>query len=1380
MSVALTQEQIDLIANSLDVTVFLKDLTAVEHVPLSQVTDEVLEKAVVEEGGLTDPVGQIISWLADQLSWVVESIISAVDTLLEPLGINVETILSIVRDLGDTVVNTANTIIESLGDYISDAVSSAIDIFTSALDSAVTSFVKALDYVLNEVVGIKIDLLNAFNTLKESFKINILDPVLEFLKNLPKIVADIITDISDYAWNKIIRPLLDALIEGKNVVATIVDIANTVIRDLQEGYVRIMETAMAWLTERLEGIVRFLYDVRIVLSQLTAEVIDALSTLPERLPEIVTRMVAKAEEWVWEHLPDWAKKFLQEAPKSLNSVAVTFQGYVNAILKFPEWLSKYVCEPLVKFWEETPPWLKPIISPLATIVEFILKPEEYVKVLTEKVVPFISSQATSFISSLTGFVSPVLDIMKAVADKLWSAIVGFFRAFMPRAGQQLRPFEEALIHVISTPLGEAMPFSEERFRNAVQTLMKTGNLVGGMFLLSTAYLPGYAFIVALPTLFKALAHVFAGQGFDIGIPGTKLSIRLRLGGILYELGERTDRFASDFMRSWLLSLFLASMLPFQYIVRPLWKGFMRTFNYGNIPFDIPAMAYIIRQTRMKGLVESVDKVKEIMEFRGLPDWFVEAVTKGVEIPKEVADIVSKKVKGEFIVITDRFGNARLIPTSMLFFYPSESDLTRFMIRDMFKEGEEYPNYATWGYRLGLHPDVAFFYYLLHFRYPPPERLWKFTSRGIAGLLWYTLTEKGKELVSEEIKWTKAFEPKSPSELNFQYGKLLEMLERYMKWHDYARFSWAQGFTSDNMIMIDTLADIPTKIDQRWMVKWALYELMKEKGIEFTAPIRDIAKKVLEPRAVSPKIQMDLTFFCRTLQATGLHPDWIPITAVAETINALSDERTLLRTGFLNLYKEGFWTLKDIDELLKGFFHASFKVAHFDMDAKNWVIRWLNVPVRFLPAERKLLELRGVFDRALDLLRDYSRAIYTGIRDLILEPAEAIQSIKNFVTLMNTEWFKAEVKEITDKEKELTVDEKWIKLYTKYAEQLREIYKIVRARYYARYLFWRLIYRFERGFITKDEIETIIGNIVDKIKESPLVKELLEDVAETMADAYERNVKADAVISKFSRGILKYQQALNQLIALGLSSEVASALLEAKVKLYVPTVLTVATLSELVPEAVELLPEVFEIRGVPKHHRPYWEKYIKRKPLADDFGYVRTAIRGALREGVDITQIDVQAVFSEADKIWAKVSKWMAEFGVINEEFRLWYLEAYIKQLTDIIKGKKDTWVPTVSEMATISEVVPEVRKELDYVFEKRNIDERFRDYLRKYVKLAPWRDELRRLVTETITDYANGTIDEGTFNQILNELKKYGYEDEEIEFIKFIARLRKLRYARGG
>ncbi|RLG73866.1 MAG: hypothetical protein DRO23_08020 [Thermoprotei archaeon] len=1367
MSLALTQEQIDFIANNLDATVFLKDLTVVEHVPLSQVADEVLEKAVVEEGGLTDPVGQIISWLADQLSWVVESIVSAVDTLLSPIGLNVETILTTVISLGDTIVGTANTIIENLGDYVSELISSALTTILSTIDTAVTSFVSSLDYVLNEVLGIKIDLLNAFNTLKESFRVNILDPILNLITNLPSMVADILTDISDYAWNKIIRPLLDALIEGKNVVATIVDIANTVIRDLQEGYVRIMETATAWLIERLEGIVTFLYDVRTVLSQLTTEVIDALSTLPERLPEIVTRMVAKAEEWVWEHLPDWAKKFLQEAPKSLNSVAVTFQGFVNAVLKF---------------WEETPIWLKPIISPLATIVDFALKPDEYIRNIGKSVWEFLTSEFSAMLSLAMPVVGGLLklvvsgfkDLSKVVLTTLQEAYTLLVNVAKP----MIKKFTLAITQPIGdllTPMGDAI---DSVLKNTIKTIVEKGgewkNLVFAIAVLHLAILVP----VVLPRLLGALAHAISeirAQLSAFGFGGLTLVLS---GRPFYELSKIVSHVPYELSRAFIWSFGLVASEPFRYVTRVGVKRTLSGLGLGNIPIDIPAMAYIIRQCRMKGLVETADTVREILYFRGLPDWFVDAVTKGVEIPKEVADIVSKKVQGEFIVITDRFGNARLVPTSMLFFYPTESDLTRFMIRDMFKEGEEYPNYATWGYRLGLHPDIAFFYYLLHFRYPPPERLWEFTSRGISGLLWYTLTEKGKELVTEEIKWTKAFEPKSPSELNFQYSKLLEMLERYMKWHDYARFSWAQGFTSDNMIMIDTLADIPTKIDQRWMVKWALYELMKEKGIEFSAPIRDIAKKVLEPRAVSPKIQMDLTFFCRTLQATGLHPDWIPITAVAETINALSDERTLLRTGFLNLYKEGFWTLKDIDELLKGFFHASFKVAHFDMDAKNWVIRWLNVPVRFLPAERKLLELRGVFDRALDLLRDYSRAIYTGIRDLILEPTEAIQSIKNFVTLMNTEWFKAEVKEITDKEKELTVDEKWIKLYTKYAEQLREIYKIVRARYYARYLFWRLIYRFERGFITKDEIKTIIGNIVDKIKESPLVKELLEDVAETMADAYERNVKADAVISKFSRGILKYQQALNQLIALGLSSEVASALLEAKVKLYVPTVLTIATLSELVPEAVELLPEVFEIRGIPAHHRPYWEKYIKRKPLADDFGYVRTAIRGALREGVDITQIDVQAVFREADKIWAKVSKWMAEFGIINEEFRLWYLEAYIKQLTDIIKGKKDTWVPTVSEMATISEVVPEVRKELDYVFEKRNIDERFRDYLRKYVKLAPWRDELRRVVTETITAYADGTIDENIFNQILSELKKYGYEDEEIEFIKFVAKLRKLRYGR--
>ena len=60
------------------------------------------------------------------------------------------------------------------------------------------------------------------------------------------------------------------------------------------------------------------------------------------------------------------------------------------------------------------------------------------------------------------------------------------------------------------------------------------------------------------------------------------------------------------------------------------------------------------------------------------------------------------------------------------------------------------------------------------------------------------------------------------------------------------------------------------------------------------------------------VTMDLRLMCSLLQATGLHPYYVPIVAVAEAINALTEERTLLRTGFLNLYKEGFFNVgKDI-------------------------------------------------------------------------------------------------------------------------------------------------------------------------------------------------------------------------------------------------------------------------------------------------------------------------------------------------------------------------------------------------------------------------------------------------------------------------------------
>jgi len=345
-----------------------------------------------------------------------------------------------------------------------------------------------------------------------------------------------------------------------------------------------------------------------------------------------------------------------------------------------------------------------------------------------------------------------------------------------------------------------------------------------------------------------------------------------------------------------------------------------------------------------------------------------------------------------------------------------------MIRDIFGAGAKgLEEFTKWAYRLGLYKDIAYLIYLLHFRYPSPTRLWDFISRGLAGMLWYKPSDKDIKSATEEAKAIGAHPPIAPIDLNFASDKLFSALTSYMKWHDYARFSWISGFTSDNYMIIDTLADIPTKIDIRWMTKWAIFDFMVSKNIGLESPVSDFIK-VVENTAKNEKVMMDLTLMCRLLQARGIHPYYVPIVAVAESINALADERTLLRTGIINIYEYGAMTYEDIDSLMQSLVIASFNIAYFDIGEGKWKTGYINLPVSFLPAERKLLELRAVIDRYLRVYRDTFSDLEKAYTEYIIESKAVSDKINEVIKTINEAFTKATT-EIAGKEFKMSLDDK---------------------------------------------------------------------------------------------------------------------------------------------------------------------------------------------------------------------------------------------------------------------------------------------------------------------------------------------------------------------
>ena len=151
------------------------------------------------------------------------------------------------------------------------------------------------------------------------------------------------------------------------------------------------------------------------------------------------------------------------------------------------------------------------------------------------------------------------------------------------------------------------------------------------------------------------------------------------------------------------------------------------------------------------------------------------------------------------------------------------------------------------------------------------------------------------------------------------------------------------------------------------------------------------------------------------------------------------------------------------------------------------------------------------------------------------------------------------------------------------------YTLQRLRYWLRWSLYQLWYRFQRGFISDEELDNFINQIVDRLKLTDQEKEFFVEIAKFFRDIYRREYRAKAIIKRYQKAQIDFDTAVKELMNLGMDKETAIARLESEARIYVPTISTLATLSEIVPEAMQLMPKVMDAQGIPPEEREIWKK-----------------------------------------------------------------------------------------------------------------------------------------------------------------------------------------------
>jgi len=1257
-----------------------------------------------------------------------------------------DTLRSIVKFFSEDLVNFFTKTLPSFFDWLNKGfqsfLSDPVKWFTDNLITPLATFFSKLgEWIWNALPdwlksGLTA-LVDFFKSLYDGLRAFISDPIGWFDKNVIQPIRNIYHDFSNWLWNN----LPDWL---KNGLTSIRD----TIKSLSDGLKTLLTDPTGWLTKSFANMGEWIWNALPdwLKNGLTA-IGDFFKTAFEGLKDLLTDPAG----WIREHI---IKEYLVELPPPASpphmpilKVTPKWSLPVLPLLEpFVEplrWLQEVVFKPLVQQLSNFAKWasdgLKWVWDQLVSFFENVAKAIwEGIKAFGE----WMLNAVTAFFQSISqmiygGIVTIASEVGQAVTKALGGVIGRLLEATQVCAremGEAIGGIADAILQEISkafsSSITEKLPQAVKELAKKETTLEEAAESAGYMF----SWIGGMASAI-LGAHYLGFGTSLALHGFASWIDSIEPASRVLLdgeGGCAIEpigLGARLKA-----LLSWLLSL--------GWRIRPAWifrelakdirqisDEFTRGLIYGvtiwstqplmrlaNVAFrdvlalelpDIGTMIEIVRRHMSTNKFTDINnKFRYILKLYGYRTDIINWITT-------IEDAIE---------VIDRFGTVRKIPLSLIYELPSPSDVARMVIRDIFGVGKTAIESFLKVYKArGMHEDVGALYYMLHYRYPPPERLWTFTVRGLSKMLWATQPQQVFETVKQELEYLKAPIPTDAKYWNADTPQkaraLLSAFNYYMSWHDYFMGTWLrkeiigapENFTSDNQIIIDTLADIPTKIDQRWMIKWGIYEHLKKCGVTVDSEVKDFLK-IVEPSKAQGALELDLTNFCRTLQATGLHPYWIPVTAVAEAMNVLTEERTLLRSGAQALFKEGFMTPDILEKVLTNAVMVSYNVSYFDLDSASWKTGYVNMPVMFLPAERELIKYRAYMDRALDILREIQRDISNAYQDAIIASKEEyVEKLTHVVEDVNL---------FMPNNLKLTLAKEYYEPYIKALDIYREVYTVRRIRSWTmRWLGW-IMYRVATGLVTDEELNKLVYALVKYSKLTDVEMQFFSDVFKAM------------------KGIAMRE--------------------------YAPSPSQLATLAEYIAIPGDLIEKSFEIKMIAPEWRDIWRQYIKIRPIVDDVKALINTYRRALLYVKIPPEVEKQ------------ILALAQEIGYTERELSILGLRV---QLEELIMNSRE-YIPTPSMLASLVEYVPEAREFFKDVMTARRVPEKWQAMWAKYIDIRPLVDDVKRYLTRAETLYARFMIKKADFDKILSEVADYlGYTKKETEFLMKITDFERYRNA---
>jgi len=1308
-------------------------------------------------------IGKIWNFLTVDLPKKIQEVWSFITSIPERLKVIIDALDRVRKFLFEDIPNafaTAGNKIKELGDAITNAFNIVKTFITVDLPTKIGSAWEEIKTKLSE----------AKNTISEFF-----DKVKQGIIGLPQVVESLLTSaflsplqLVNAVYNWIVSLGISHAIEVARI--------ETLRRDVRSMKTILSSLFGTWMFTDGAGIGLDPIDLKKYAEEILRDMVKRREITEDQAKEIMSRLepLIPGRQWALDHGLLSEDEAIREIHDAIAVNAEVLKGVplADAITKVIEEREKVGApvaipnpfQPVIDFFSWVWTQIQSFVSdPGKWITDNIISPLwSGLQWLGGKIVKGLQWLWDNIVSGLKWLGEKIVDVFTTIGNAVQTAVVSGIQgiaSFLESVANSVKKFATDFVNRVFI---EPFKGLAQKIGNIFLSAFKSpkGELelifsIAGEFLVEyyAQTLPIY-FLSGLAGYFGDLEIVIEPEilGSKGGGVRWKLNTKELVEGFLKALKE----FYPSFLMGTFMGISSALMSPvtalykLKFIERykdrakemfekeleeEIKKG-ARIDIFVEAPTLTDLREWIRRQIGAKGKLDMKEISPELstylahLRLRGLPQWFIEYLTD-----------MGEKLKIEF---KDRFGVTRKMLLGEVFELPTHSEMARMTQRDIFP-GVDVMKRLGW--IRGWNEDLTTMIYLMTFKYPSFDKLWQFYMRALSGMLWFSPPSTITSVFAREAQEVGAGIPISPLDLQNALAKrgpdavtgFETALNTYFKWIEYSNFSWFTpntemygikigqeiysrlgGWTADSWIMADLSAEIPGRIDMRWMSRYGIFQLMSDKlgKIADYTPMVTVVPKIMDSQAVST-IQVDLTYFSRLLQATGLHPAWVPIVTVAENIMAISDEMTLLRTGWINLYKEGILKMDDMQKFLAGLFVVSYRVGYWNPTSKTWTDGYINLPVRWLPHERVLLGIRAVIDRAMDIYRESYRYLIGGVARYAISPDDAKKSIETIISSINQSFFTKVIKDLTGKELSLTLDEGYWDAWIEYAKKIQDVEAIERIRsWWFRVSGW-ILYRVAQGYVTKEDMEKVVSELEKTVPIHPKEKE-----------AY-----------------------LN----------IISAIYSIVIRERYPSPSQLATLAEYVTIDEKLIDTALKMYMVPNEFIPIWKEYIMRKPLFDEIKSLLSAYYKA-----KVYRIRLNKEVEDA------VNRYMKIFGLTDEEKAIRSLTVAITETINEYLRYRQLFEPTISFIATIAEYVDiwSVKEYRDYIegfFNKLaeiGIPSEMYNMMRDYIDYKPVKSDYRSLLTVALRAFRLGIIEEKKWKEYLERAKNYGFTSREIALLQ--------------